>query len=130
MKVQRWLAPQPTSVRAVRDALEELEGVVIDRRLDDLRLVVSELVTNAVNHAELGLNDLIGLGVAVEGSLIRVEATDPGVGFEKPSFSEPRDPQQQFGGMGLYLMDTLADSWGVDRKGNLNVTWLEMGNAL
>jgi anti-sigma regulatory factor (Ser/Thr protein kinase) len=66
-------------------------------------LMVSELVTNAVVHA----NATARLWISVDGGLARIEVTDDGPG-------EPvlRDPGPD-GGYGLWLTDTLAQSWGV-----------------
>ena len=83
----------------------------------DLRLLVSELVTNAVRHAELDADEAIRLsrrGVrrrpARRGPRPRAAASTP---------DEPRpDRRSAAGGWGLYLVETLADRWGVDRDGH------------
>ena len=47
----------------------------------DVRLLVSELVTNAVRHANLDDGDVIGLVVELADDALRVEVHDPGGGF-------------------------------------------------
>jgi anti-sigma regulatory factor (Ser/Thr protein kinase) len=76
-------------------------------------LMASELVTNALVHAHSAAR----LWISVADGLARIEVTDDGPG-------EPvlRDPGPA-GGYGLWLTDTLAQSWGVtSAAGNLGKT--------
>jgi anti-sigma regulatory factor (Ser/Thr protein kinase) len=77
-----------------------------------VELVVSELVTNCVKHAGLGPDDRIGLVAMRSRPFVRVEVWDGGPGFE------PRVPTSaslsRETGWGLYLVDRLADRWGVE----------------
>ena len=57
---------------------------------------------------------------------VRVEVGDPGEGFEPPSH-QPTDLAEE-GGWGLYLVDRLADRWGVS-KDRGTMVWLEMDLA-
>jgi hypothetical protein len=52
---------------------------------------------------------------------VRVEVIDSGSGFAP----EPRDPARATGGFGLFLVDTQAARWGVDREGGTRV-WFEL----
>jgi len=88
----------------------------------DVRLLVSELVTNAVRHAD---GEAVRLVVALTGSRLRIEVHDPGSGFElKP----PSDDPLRASGWGLVLVEELADRWGIDHDPRTRV-WFEMGNA-
>jgi anti-sigma regulatory factor (Ser/Thr protein kinase) len=77
---------------------------VDDDLLDRSSLVLSEVVTNSVKHARLGPSQLIDVEVALLTSLLRIEVIDDGVG--------------------LWLVDQLADRWGVDCSHSTRV-WLE-----
>ena len=78
------------------------------RRFYDAQVMVSELVSNAVMHAELGAGDPIRLRARVEPDRIRVSVWDNGRGFEPED--PPRRPEADVvGGLGLWLVDTLAD---------------------
>ena len=90
-------------------------------RLRDLRLLVSEVVTNAVRHANLATGDAISLVVELNRSTLRVEVHDPGGGFV-PSTPSP-DPTRP-SGWGLYLVAELADRWGVDSD-EATLVWFE-----
>lgn len=55
-------------------------------RFEDLRLLTSEIVTNALRHAGLESGESIGLGVEVSEDRIRVKVTDDGPGFDPSNF--------------------------------------------
>jgi anti-sigma regulatory factor (Ser/Thr protein kinase) len=81
-------------------------------------LLVSELVTNAVTHART----TAGLSVSVTGSTARIEVTDDG-----PGQPELRDPDPGHGGYGLWLVDWLARSWGVNTgNGQDKTVWFTL----
>ena len=88
----------------------------------EVRLLVSELVTNAVRHANLTDGDVIGLVVELADDALRVEVHDPGGGFV-PSAPSP-DPARP-SGWGLYLVAELADRWGVDSD-ERTLVWFEL----
>lgn len=118
--VQARLPARPAAVAEARNALEPLETYVEPERLSDLKLLVSELVTNGIRYGSHGPDDHINLRVRVARK-IRVEVEDPGPGFV------PEQPPHHrgSGGWGLVLVDRLADRWGVARRGNATV-WAEM----
>ena len=111
-----------TAAASARNALLALDGRVRDELLNDIRLLVSELVTNSVRHSGLAPHDSVRMQVQVTESTVRVEVADRGKGFEPA----PRDSDRSRpGGWGLYLVDQLADRWGVARD-HLNRVWFEM----
>jgi anti-sigma regulatory factor (Ser/Thr protein kinase) len=113
----------PEAASWARSALHAVEDRVEDPDLmADVRLLVSELVTNSVRHAGVRPPDSVGLDVAVDSKTIRVEVRDAGTGFEP----QPRDPNRSTpGGWGLYLVERLADRWGVAREQSTRV-WFEI----
>ena len=109
------------AVRAARGALDGLDGRLPKARLYDAALCLSELVTNAIRHP--GPKGEVGLTVALDERRLRVEVADPGRGFE------PRPPREgDEGGWGLFIVDNLADEWGV-RPGERTVVWFEILRA-
>ena len=119
------LAPGPEAPGSARSALERLRDRVPSNVLDDVRLLVSELVTNSVRHAGLSSDDRVELRVEVTPSTIRVEVTDPGRGFAQ---MPPTPTPYQDHGWGLYLVGQIADRWGVDREGGTAV-WFEIDSS-
>jgi anti-sigma regulatory factor (Ser/Thr protein kinase) len=117
------LEPVADSIPRAREALEALRPQVDDRRLDDLRLVVSELVTNSVRHAHLRPEDRITLRVDARADVIRVEIHDRGPGFEP--VATPATMYQE-SGWGLYLISQIAERWGVSSDGDGTTVWLEL----
>jgi len=122
MRYEVALARDPDSAADARSALAEVSDHLPRRQLEDARLLVSELVTNAIRHAGLGADDLIRLVVATGDHGLRIEVCDPGTGFE-PHEPEP-DPAQP-SGWGLYLVRELSDRWGVERDHETRV-WFEL----
>ena len=122
MRVERRLSAAPEAAAEARRALDDLGGELPGGRMRDVRLLVSELVTNAVRHADLAGEDVIELVIELADHRLRVEVHDPGGGFV-PSAPSP-DPARP-SGWGLYLVAELADRWGVDSDDRTRV-WFEL----
>ncbi len=116
------LRPTPGAVPDARRALDALDEEVSARTLEDLRLLVSELVTNSVRHAGLKEMQTIELKVKLLPDTVRVEVNDQGTGFEPTPRSASSEDQS---GWGLYLVSRLADRWGVSSDGVTRV-WFEL----
>jgi anti-sigma regulatory factor (Ser/Thr protein kinase) len=117
------LAPEPEVVTTARHALDELADLLPHEKLEDVRLVVSELVTNSILHAGLSPKDLISLTVAISDGAVRGRVCDPGPGFEVSS--EPRPRRDMRGGWGLPIVERISDRWGVERNNHACV-WFEI----
>ena len=105
-----------------------MKGLVGEEKLEDLRLMVTEAVTNSVRHASLGFEDEIQLEIQVSEGTIRGEVTDAGPGFEKPDLEEkPQLSPDGSGtsGWGLYMIERLSTRWGVERGDHTRV-WFEI----
>ena len=113
------LAGGPYAVTAARLALADLESQLETSVAFDVRLLVSELVTNSVQHAQVAAEDSIVLAVSFTDRCVRVEVRDDGPGFEPPSAPPPEDADA---GWGLFLVEQLADAWGVEGK----TVWFEI----
>jgi len=116
------LAPRTASVAVARHAVDDLP--VPDDVADDVRLLVSELVTNSVRHAGLAENEPIQVVIDLREDLVRVEVCDAGPGFD------PRRPQgrDNASGWGLRFLAHLASRWGVtDKRGTC--VWFEISSA-
>jgi anti-sigma regulatory factor (Ser/Thr protein kinase) len=122
VRVEHRLPVAPEAAAEARHALDDIGEAISDGRLRDVRLLVSELVTNAVRHANLDAGDVILLVIDVGASSLRVEVHDPGGGFV-PTAPAP-DPARP-SGWGLYLVAELADHWGVDSD-ETTLVWFEL----
>jgi anti-sigma regulatory factor (Ser/Thr protein kinase) len=120
------LARDPDSAAEARRALGEVSDHLSPRRLEDARLLVSELVTNAIRHADLDDGDVIRLIVVTGDRALRIEVCDPGQGFE---MTEPVPDPARPSGWGLYLVRELSDRWGVEHNQETRV-WFELDREL
>ncbi|MEX0834184.1 MAG: ATP-binding protein [Actinomycetota bacterium] len=112
----------PEAVPEARRALAALEPDIWGEHLENVRLLVSELMTNSVRHSGVAQDDLIELRVFTEQGSVRVEVRDLGQGFEPP---DTTPSLYQESGWGLYLVRQIADRWGVLRDGATCV-WFEI----
>lgn len=115
---------RPAAVADARRTLDRLAETLEPASMESLRLVVSELVTNAVRHGPTGADAHVDLSVGMVGDAVRVEVMDTGNGFRPP-----RGPREDGGGgWGLVLVDSVADRWGV-AEGSPTRVWLEIDGA-
>jgi anti-sigma regulatory factor (Ser/Thr protein kinase) len=111
----------PDAPARARYALLALNGTLAEVR-DTVRLLVSELISNSVLHAGADDESTIELRVVTGERGTRVEVEDRGPGFEPV----PVEPDlENGGGFGLFLVDQLADRWGVEPERPSRV-WFEV----
>jgi anti-sigma regulatory factor (Ser/Thr protein kinase) len=115
----------PASASSATTARSEMTRRLATRvsggALDDVRLLVTELITNALRHAGLRPGDEIGLKAELSGGTVRIEVRDPG--RDGPVAMGP--PGEQGGGYGLYLVERLTSRWGVEAHDGTMV-WAEL----
>jgi anti-sigma regulatory factor (Ser/Thr protein kinase) len=115
---------QPAATAATQartEVTERLESRLGASVLEDVRLLVTELITNALRHGKLTSGDRVSLKASVDDEVVRIEVRDPGNNGEVA----PREPGQRGGGYGLYLVEQLTKRWGVDRRDG-TVVWCEL----
>jgi anti-sigma regulatory factor (Ser/Thr protein kinase) len=110
----------PEAAVRARRALGGLRSELDEPTLESLRLLVTELVSNAVRHAGSRTVDLM---VLVTRPSVRVEVTDRGPGFDPAARGVKRDRE---GGWGLFLVERLADRWGVAGADPGTRVWFEL----
>ena len=110
-------ATAPWSAR--RLVKERFADKLSDEELDTARLLVSELVTNAVVHGR----GRIRLLARLDGDRLRVEVIDEGSGLE-PAVRERDFENPRAGGRGLTIVDAESSRWGI-HKGTTHV-WFEL----
>src|SRR5438309_8824690 len=104
----------------VRTALMAFNGG-LGEKADDVHLVVSELVTNAVVHALVDHEGFLQFALWTSPKGISGALLYPG----EPFAAEPQPESQRFG---LHLVDSLSDDWGVERADDKNRVWFEMSH--
>jgi anti-sigma regulatory factor (Ser/Thr protein kinase) len=108
----------PAEARAVVEAIgsDLPEPVLID-----VKLLMTELVANALKHASRGIQAVIIR--ITRNHFVRVEVLDPGPMFNP----DPRPPGTGIGsGRGLFLVDAVANAWGVEPEEAGKKVWFEL----
>ena len=118
----RTLDALPSAVsEARRWAAGVTHGLLDADHAQSLRLIVSELVTNALRHGADG--ERIDLAVTPKPEFLCVQVTDDGPGLApRPRASATEDE----GGFGLYFVEQLARRWGVTRENRRTRVWFEL----
>jgi Anti-sigma regulatory factor (Ser/Thr protein kinase) len=105
---RHWPADSASVPEARRYAVQTLVGLLPDR-LDEIEVMVSELVTNAIIHARTAFT----LRITTTAHEVRVEVSDQTPGTVHARRAGP----DELHGRGLQIVQTLADRWGVHDTG-------------
>ena len=114
--------PQMAAVRTARDATAAVVPSLSPARQDDMRLLVSVIVTNSVLHRHP--RGWIRLTVACGDGTVRVEVRTPGtdISFERSA----KAGTLRESGWGMYLLENLADRWGLSSGDGDTCVWFEL----
>jgi anti-sigma regulatory factor (Ser/Thr protein kinase) len=114
----------PDAAGQARSGLGRLRSDIDPPLMESVRLLVTELITNAVRHAKA---PTLEMTVLVAASRVHIEISNPGGGFEP----RPSDPSDHDTGWGLFLVDRLSDDWGVvdDGRSGYQRVWFELTRA-
>jgi len=119
--MERSISVDEEAVRIARLAVRErLSPYLTHAKLGDAVLLTSELVTNAVRHADLQDADAIRLEIATQPNAVRVTVIDDGPGFDPGRIQ----PDRGTGGWGLKLVAVLSDRWGT--QAGPHAVWFEL----
>jgi len=119
-------------VRAARDfAVATVERWGTAQHGEDIAIVVSELLTNALRHAlpesgKTGPRFPIRLGLLQRGPCVLCAVADP-----SPRVPVPKHPSLLAeAGRGLHVVGVLADAWGYTTSGDTGkVVWAILGRS-
>jgi anti-sigma regulatory factor (Ser/Thr protein kinase) len=118
--VKVTLAGDPRAAGHARDALRHLPLELDEPVQGNMRLLVTELITNSVRH---GKATDVRLMVKAAPHTVRIEVADTGPGFQP---GRRREPSTREGGWGLYLVERLSDRWGVMSVNGATQVWCEL----
>ena len=108
---------------AARQVVLAGDGVVPAAVRHDVLLLVTELVTNALRHARMEPDRPLRVELRRSSGLLRLAVVDEGIGFTPRRARFARD---EAGGWGLFLVDRIADRWGVVRTATGARVWFEI----
>jgi anti-sigma regulatory factor (Ser/Thr protein kinase) len=110
------LSPAASASSAARAAVRErFTGVLSRAAISDLELVISELVTNGVEHGRGSVR--VDVDVAHSGHEISGSVSDDGTGFDYELRAFPGHGSR---GRGLAIVNALVTRWGI-RRGSTQV---------
>ena len=123
LDVEHRLPCDVASISSARGLVVDFaEDRLSDMRLDELTLMISEVVANAVRHGSPEPDGNIGLHLEEDQHALRVVVTDGGedFAFDPGSMEDARNTH-----FGLLFVDRLADRWGFSLDGKTAI-WLEV----
>ncbi|MBP2706303.1 ATP-binding protein [Microbispora sp. RL4-1S] len=113
-------APSSVAIARQRLTTELLATGLVADTVDDVVLVMSELLSNALRHAHpLPSGQLRVTWICSEGQ-IEVAVSDGGA-HTQPRAGRP--PLSSLGGRGLGIVEYLADRWGVRHDDDSTTVW-------
>jgi anti-sigma regulatory factor (Ser/Thr protein kinase) len=114
----------PSAAAAARGVVDDFTAVLGPRRAD-ARLVASELITKSVGHEGDDPSKPIVFSVELSPESLRIEVRDDETAHEN---ARVKAHQRAFRGLGLVIVNTLADAWGVHGNGPIRV-WARFDRA-
>jgi anti-sigma regulatory factor (Ser/Thr protein kinase) len=117
------LAATPEAAWAARRALLAGNGALPRSVRGDVLLLLTELVTNAVRHADAGADRMVRVELLKCSRRVRVAVRDEGAGFAQEATRFGRD---ESGGWGLFLVDRIAHRWAVVPTATGTCVWFEI----
>jgi anti-sigma regulatory factor (Ser/Thr protein kinase) len=115
------LPPKLQSVRRARRFLSTALRAENATLVETATLLVSELVTNAVRHAQTDTE----VTCRIRGTGVRVEVADDSIEPATITDRGVTDPS----GRGLRIVDALASAWGVADRDEGKIVWFELLRA-
>jgi anti-sigma regulatory factor (Ser/Thr protein kinase) len=117
------LAGTPEASAEARRAVIAGNGALPADVRDDVLLLLTELVTNAVRHANAGPDTTLRVELRQRSRTVRVAVYDEGPGFA-PQASALGGGDK--GGWGLRLVDRIADFWAIIPTATGTCVWFEI----
>jgi anti-sigma regulatory factor (Ser/Thr protein kinase) len=114
---------EPDSARRARERLKPFRGALDETTFLDLRLLVDELVVEALLGSNEGAEPHeIQVRAELDGGRVRVVVAEGHDSYRLPS----RRPDPGEPGFALHLVQRLSDRWGIRRDRNRATVWLEL----
>lgn len=116
LPAQSWTVPfSPAAVRTARRIVSAAlaQMGVSQAVVEDARIVVSELLGNALRYARPLPDGVLRIGLTVDESTVRLFVDDGG-STSLPTVLHPST--MSLGGRGLAIVRTLTRDWGVEER--------------
>jgi anti-sigma regulatory factor (Ser/Thr protein kinase) len=120
--VSFWVPGGTRAAGLARRSILSVEADLPNSVRHRLALLLSELVTNAIQHGGAGEHETIQIRIASTYEKIRVEVFDPG-----PNGPGARNRLAPQGGYGLLLVERMSSEWGREKvNGGGSLAWFEL----
>lgn len=120
----RAVVELPVDVRAPGNARRLVRAMLgtweLETHVDDAQLLISELITNVLQHAPGA--DSLELQVSATEAALRIALADGS--SIKPVVRELTDDRPS--GRGMYIVEVLASRWGVEEREGGKRVWVEL----
>ena len=105
-------------IALARLALTGLADIVAlpEESLADLKLALTEAVSNSVRHAYAGGAGLVSIGYELSGDALAVEVVDDGRGFDPDRPPALEGEELTEGGLGIAIIRTIADEFELQSR--------------
>ncbi|HET7567316.1 MAG TPA: ATP-binding protein [Gaiellaceae bacterium] len=101
--------------RLTLTGLAELTDMA-DATLADLKLALTEAVSNSIRHAYDGSGGHVEIAYELTGSELRIEVVDDGAGFDPTRPPALEGGELTEGGLGIAIIRTIADELEIDSE--------------
>lgn len=114
-------------IGAVNDALERaaMAGEVPEMAMRAMQVALDELLTNAIMHGKVSLNDPMQVDLIVAKSVLRAVISHAGPEFDPTAVAAPdlegNLPEREIGGLGIHLVRSMMDEFSYEHVGGRNI---------
>ncbi len=109
--VRLRIPARPEYIALARLALTGLAELspLSDEDVADLKLALTEAVSNSVRHAYADGNGFVSIAYELSAGALEIEVTDDGAGFDPSSLAPREGGEMAEGGLGIAIIRTIAD---------------------
>lgn len=114
-------------IGAVNDALERaaMAGDVPELAMRAMQVALDELLTNAIMHGSVSLNDPMQVDLIIGKSVLRAVIVHAGPAFDPTEVAAPdldsSLPDREIGGLGIHLVRSMMDEFSYEHSEGRNV---------
>lgn len=116
--VRLRIPARPEYIALARLALSGLAEIspLTDEQLADLKLALTEAVSNSVRHAYADGSGFVSIAYELSGKALGIEVVDDGAGFD-PERPPPLEGEElSEGGLGIAIIRTIADEFEIQSQ--------------
>lgn len=116
--VRLRIPARPEYIALARLALSGLADVatVTDEELADLKLALTEAVSNSVRHAYPDGSGFVSISYELSGKALGIEVVDDGAGFDPDRPPPLEGDELSEGGLGIAIIRTIADEFEINSR--------------